>query len=109
MERSVLDQTLKRIQHMEQCFDTLLTAARSDPQAIYHSPTLRALLSELLRYYEGGQWLRDYEMDEQGGLPADLKRGVLSQDAIFDLLSTLDSFAYNTKPENDHNAKEQCT
>ena len=28
----------------------------------------------------------DYEADERGELPPDLKRGVLSQDALYDLL-----------------------
>lgn len=37
-------------------------------------------------YYTSGQWLEDYEADEQGLLPQDLKRGVLSQDALYDLL-----------------------
>lgn len=101
MEGFSLNETIHRIQHMEQIFDTLLTAAQSDPQTIYQSPTLRALLTELLRYYDGGQWLRDYEMDEQGGIPADLKRGVLSQDAVFEFFSTLDPLPNDTNPEND--------
>lgn len=88
-EHSDINETFKRIEQMEQCFDTLLAAAQSDAQTIYHSPKLNALLTQLLRYYEGAQWLRDYEMDEQGLLPPDLKRGVLSQDAVFDLLSVL--------------------
>ena len=29
---------------------------------------------------------KDYEADEEGKLPADLKRGILSEDALFDLL-----------------------
>ena len=37
-------------------------------------------------YYSSGQWLEDYEADEQGLLPDGLKRGVLSQDALYDLL-----------------------
>ena len=37
-------------------------------------------------YYTSGQWLKDYEADEQGLLPYDLKRGVLSQDALYELL-----------------------
>lgn len=37
-------------------------------------------------YYTSGEWLEDYEADERGELPPDLKRGVLSQDALFDLL-----------------------
>ena len=35
----------------------------------------------------GGAWREDYEADEVGTLPEDLKRGVLSQDALYDLLS----------------------
>lgn len=38
-------------------------------------------------YYLGEQWMKDYEADEAGKLPKDLKRGVLSEDAVYDLLS----------------------
>ena len=41
---------------------------------------------ELMSYY-GGKWRQDYEDDEAGKIPKDLKRGVLSQDAVYDLLS----------------------
>lgn len=37
-------------------------------------------------YYTSGQWLKDYEADEKGLLPETLKRGVLSQDALYELL-----------------------
>ena len=37
----------------------------------------------ILKEYEGsGLWLKDYEADERGELPRDLKRGVLSQDGL---------------------------
>ena len=88
-EHSDINETIKRVEQMEQCFDILLAAVQSDAQTVYLSPKLNTLLTQLRRYYEGGQWLRDYEMDEQGLLPPDLKRGVLSQDAVFDLLSVL--------------------
>ena len=42
---------------------------------------------ELLQYYLGGQWLRDYEADERGELPEGLKRGVLSEDGVWNLLN----------------------
>ena len=48
-----------------------------------------ALLKELLEYYEGGQWLLDFQADERGELPKELKRGVLSEDGIWNLLSEL--------------------
>ena len=72
-----LDEAIRRIQRMEEIFDAV--------QADLDHPSL----GELVRYYEGGQWLRDYELDEQGLLPKDLKRGVLSQDGIYNLLDQL--------------------
>ena len=44
-------------------------------------------VNELAAYYESDTWRKDYEDDEEGKLPANLKRGVLSEDAIYDLLT----------------------
>ena len=33
------------------------------------------------------QWRKDFEADEAGKLPQDLKRGVLSEDGLWNLLS----------------------
>ena len=70
---------IRRVAHMETVFDRLREAP--DP----------ALLEELRQYYEGGQWLQDYQADERGELPEGLKRGVLSQDGIWDLLTELNA------------------
>ena len=77
------ESAISRIRRMETVFDTLLSA---DPGSIPADPALAAMLSELTAYYESPQWLSDYEADEQGVFPPDLKRGVLSQDGIHDLL-----------------------
>ena len=100
-EQTDINEAITRIQHMEQCFDTLLSAAQGNARAIYHSSQLSTLLTQLLRYYDGGQWLHDYEMDEQGILPPHLKRGVLSQDAVFDFLSMLGPWQNDTEPHGD--------
>lgn len=64
-----------RIREMEARFDRLL-ADSPEPED----------LSILLDYYENGQWLRDYQLDEQGLLPSDLKRGILSEDGFYNYL-----------------------
>ena len=51
-----------------------------------HTSDIKQKLRILEDYYTSGQWLKDYEADEQGLLPDDLKRGVLSQDALYDIL-----------------------
>lgn len=42
-------------------------------------------LKKLEQYYET-DWITDYEADEKGKIPSDLKRGILSEDALYDLL-----------------------
>ena len=64
-----------RIREMEARFDRLL-ADSPEPDD----------LSILLDYYENGQWLLDYRLDEQGLLPSDLKRGILSEDGFYNYL-----------------------
>ena len=50
---------------------------------VSHAPEKLALLDA---YYTSIQWWDDYEADERGELPPDLNRGVLSQEALYDLL-----------------------
>lgn len=50
--------------------------------------TILPNLQELFTYYQSPQWLADLETDDKGQLPDDLARGVLSQDAIYDLLAS---------------------
>ena len=44
-------------------------------------------VAELSKYYGSELWKQDYAADEAGNLPPDLKRGVLSEDGIWNLLS----------------------
>ena len=54
-----------------------------DETSVHPTPENLALLET---YYTSGQWREDYEADERGELPPDLKRGVLSQDGLYELL-----------------------
>ena len=47
---------------------------------------LHSLISELEGYYSSDEWKRDFADDEAGLLPKNLKRGVLSEDGINNLL-----------------------
>ncbi len=48
---------------------------------------LDELAGRLEAYYTGPLWMKDYRDDEAGLLPKDLKKGVLSEDGIYDLLT----------------------
>lgn len=81
---------LLRIIKMERYFNELL-AENLRTRGLYSaSKTLQDKLNELKSYYQNGLWLQDYESDERGELPRGLKRGVLSQDALYNFLSDLD-------------------
>ena len=43
-------------------------------------------LQKLSDYYGSKQWRKDFEADEQGLYPEDLRRGVLSEDGVYNLL-----------------------
>ena len=77
---------IRRISFYEQIFDELQAAdpAEGIPEELEEK---RRLLEQ---YYTSGEWLEDLEADDAGALPADLKRGVLSEDGVFDLLERLD-------------------
>ena len=81
-----MQETIERIRQMELYFDTLQKALNENPYAFQKDTSLKEMLKILIQYYEGGQWLSDYELDEKGVLPQNLKRGVLSQDALYDFI-----------------------
>lgn len=85
----MIQEAVERISLMEACFDLLLRTETENPAALREDPSVKAMLQTLTGYYESGQWLRDYEMDEKGLLPRDLKRGVLSQDAVYHFLERI--------------------
>ena len=43
-------------------------------------------LKKLSSYYQSHEWKQDFADDEAGLIPSDLKRGVLSEDGLYDLL-----------------------
>ena len=85
MEQTQLQNAVRRIRKMELCFDALRSASAADR----NTACFQALLKSFLGYYEGGQWLSDFQLDEQGKLPHDLKRGMLSEDGVYNFLAAL--------------------
>lgn len=91
MKESLLRTAINRVMQMELYFEVLQKAADENPDAIREDDSLKAALQILMQYYEGGQWLRDYELDEKGLFPQNMKRGVLSQDAVYNFLDRIRS------------------
>ena len=75
-----------RIKRMEGFYDEACKATEELELAIERYKSAEKKIKKLEAYYSGGQWLKDFEADEAGKLPAGLKRGVLSEDGLYDLL-----------------------
>ena len=79
---------IERIQYMEEILDqTTDLLNRIDPLLEEYEHILPKLF-ELMQYYESDLWKQDFLADEIGELPKELKRGVLSEDGIYNLLES---------------------
>lgn len=81
---------IERIQYMEQILDEASLTMQDLTENLASYQNLLSRIKELACYYEGPLWMKDFEDDENHLLPENLKRGVLSQDAVYDLLCKQD-------------------
>ena len=88
-------QQLARICLMERNLNRAKAAVKRLEGALDKWETVQETIAALDEYYGSGLWRQDYADDEAGLLPADLKRGVLSEDGIWNLLT--DARALNAR------------
>lgn len=81
--------TLQRIAAMEAAFDRAALAVQMLESALDTYETIKVDIDRLTEYLESGAWREDFEADEAGLVPPDLKRGVLSEDGLYDLLADI--------------------
>ena len=74
-----VSEQIRRITHYEE----LMRQAEMLPA---DDPSRKGMVQALSDYYGSDAWKRDFAADEAGLLPKDLKRGVLSEDGIYNLL-----------------------
>jgi len=78
---------IERIEKMERYLDESAEAVRALSEALERYEAVQSSLKKLSDYYGSTLWMKDFEDDEAGKLPIDLKRGVLSEDTVYDLLT----------------------
>lgn len=82
---------ISRITKMEKLFDDLKFSFEKSKEEFYKNKNLQRKLKVLTNYYENGKWLKDYQLDEENLLPKNLKRGILSQDGIYNFLNEVEN------------------
>ena len=81
------ERQIDRITKMESYLDDSEKAIRELSDALSRYEEIRERYYKLEAYYGSRSWMDDFEADEEGRIPADLKRGVLSEDAVYDLMT----------------------
>ncbi len=83
------DTRIARIEAMERRLDACAGVVRALTERMSDVDALRDDMAALLRYYGSADWFIDLDADARGELPAGLKRGVLSEDAVYDLIGEI--------------------
>ena len=76
-----------RVEEMESRFEQLAQVVSELSAALDKYADAGDSLKVLDAYYGSDEWKSDFAADEKGLFPKDLKRGVLSEDAVWNLLS----------------------
>ena len=78
---------IERIKQMEERLDAVSAAVEQLTAALDKYQQVADSLAELNAYYGSDLWKQDFAADEAGKLPHDLKRGVLSEDGLWNVLA----------------------
>ena len=76
----------QHIYQMESILDKALQKMDALEKKMAEYEEFQSEIQKLEAYYESQQWKDDFAMDEAGKFPAKLKRGVLSEDGIYNML-----------------------
>ncbi len=81
-----MEADITRIREMEQRMTRALKVVRAMDSALNAFELVQGDIRTLDEYYGSDEWKADLAADEAGLLPPTLKRGVLSEDSIWNLL-----------------------
>lgn len=97
---ALFDESAEALRRLEQACRELNQARQDFEQAHRDFETMQPAIDELEAYYASPEWRTDFEADEAGNLPQDLKRGVLSEDGVWNLLEGWREMKVLRNPEN---------
>ena len=87
---------ISRIEENEKRLDSLLASVNNLEQSLADFKSKKKDLKELKKYYGSKKWLKDKEAYEQNKIPK-IKAGVLSEDAVWNLLEEIDELLKEMK------------
>ena len=78
---------IKRIQEMEKLLNESQKVLENYDEALAEFKSVQEKIEKLEAYYTSKRWMKDFEDYEAGKIPKELPCGVLSEDAVYDLLT----------------------
>lgn len=78
---------IQRVIKMERLFNQVLRLKSKHPRTLAEQRAMRQSLAVLASYYSSREWKEDFAADEAGLFPRSLKRGILSEDGLWNLLN----------------------
>ncbi len=81
-----MENDTKRVEDMEKILDEYSKVLEDFNEAFMKLTDSQDDYNKLRDYYLGGEYMEDVEKSNRGEFPKDLKCGVLSEDAVYNLL-----------------------
>ena len=81
---------VKRISRMEEVLEEGTRVVKELEMALDRYEAYSGNIRELEAYYTDGRWKNDFTDEEAGRISSAVKRGVLSEDAVYDFLTMRD-------------------
>ncbi len=82
----MISDTLARISYFEAKLLKCNTVHAQLRKALDDFRLIQQDVDELECYYSGQDWKNDFEKEEQGLIPKEIRRGILSEDGIYSML-----------------------
>ena len=80
---------IQRIMHYESLLNAVSAKVSILKSAIVGFESVQKEIDELSSYYGSKEWKKDFADDETGKFPSTLKRGVLSEDGLYNLINEI--------------------
>ena len=91
MEKEYIERSVKRIKELESVFDEVSKTLKEEPIKLSDTE-YQNKIKILVDYLDSGMWLKDYELDEKGLIDQSVKRGILSEDGLYNLIFEIQEF-----------------
>ena len=88
-EEKIRQEQIQRIMHYESLLNAVSAKVQILKSAIIGFESVQNEIDELSSYYASSEWKEDFADDEAGKFSSTLKRGVLSEDGLYNLLNEI--------------------